>query len=264
MLDQCAPFVRIAARTLCSVPWRWHNRAGERDCANLWLIVGGRGTWRGEGRTYPCAAGDFFVQRLWHECTGYSEPDDPLDVLWANIGWRDRRGMVVDARRHEAALPPVHRRVGDLPFISACFSRLVAAFDANDGAAAARWLGCVLDVANAAEATTDDEVIADIVAAVRAAPEQPWRVAGLALRAGMPVDRFARRFHGATGESPRAFLVRARLDAAKAWLRMSDLPVGEIATRLGFCDIYHFSRRFRAHVGCAPTAYRSGGDSGGA
>ena len=260
MLESCTPYVRIAARTLCEVPWRWYNRAGERDCVNLWLIVGGRGTWSGEGRVYPCSAGDFFVQRLWHECVGTAEPDEPLDVLWANIGWRDRRGVAIDARRYEQELPALHRRVGDLAFITALFRHLIAAADGGDQTAAARWLGCVLDVAQVPAEEGDDAVIAPIIAEVRADPGKPWRVAGLALHAGMPVDRFARRFHIVTGMSPREFLVRSRLDAAKALLRMSDLPVGEIAVRLGFCDIYHFSRRFRGHVGCAPTAYRSGND----
>ncbi|MBA3709241.1 MAG: helix-turn-helix transcriptional regulator [Planctomycetes bacterium] len=253
------PFVQFAARSRCVAPWHWHNAEGVRDCANLWLIVGGRGAWRGEGRTFPCSSGDFFVQRLWKECEGTNVDRPPLDVLWANIGWRDHRGIALDLRARDAALPAVHRRVADLGFISSLFLRLIAASERGEPAHADRWLACVLDEA---ERTTDgDAAIARLVDAVRREPERPWRVSGLARSAGMAVDVFSRRFHAATGSSPRAFLVNARLEAAKAHLRMSDLSIGEIAARLGFCDIYHFSRRFRTHVGCAPTAYRAGAGS---
>ncbi|MBA2482710.1 MAG: helix-turn-helix transcriptional regulator, partial [Planctomycetes bacterium] len=143
-------------------------------------------------------------------------------------------------------------------FIAALFRRLIAASERGARPEADRWLACVFDAADVREDASGDAGIAPIVEAVRREPERPWRVAGLARTAGLPVDRFTRRFRAATGASPREFLVQARLDAAKALLRMSDLPIGEIATRLGFCDIYHFSRRFRDHVGCAPTRYRAG------
>nr|MBA2481562.1 hypothetical protein [Planctomycetota bacterium] len=109
MIAGASPTVLFAARSLCVAPWRWHNRALERDCANLWLIVGGRGTWTGEGRCHPCSPGDFFVQRLWNECVGANPDGPPLDVLWANIAWRDARGIPVDLRVHAADLPEVHR-----------------------------------------------------------------------------------------------------------------------------------------------------------
>lgn len=39
-------------------------------------------------------------------------------------------------------------------------------------------------------------------------------------------------------------------------LRQTDLPVREIARRLGYADPYYFSRAFRKTVGTSPTAYR--------
>jgi AraC-like DNA-binding protein len=262
MLAAANPTVLFAARSLCTAPWRWHNREGERACANLWLIVGGTGAWVGEGRAHPCSPGDFFVQRLWKECEGSNRDGPPLDVLWANIGWRDRRGIDVDLRAHDAELPAVHRRVADLAFVAALFRRMIAASEGGERGAADRWLACVLDAARVSEPGAHDSAITPIVEAVRRQPERPWRVSGLAASAGMDVDAFARRFRAATGASPRQFLVRARLDAAKALLRMSDESIGAIAARLGFCDIYHFSRRFRVHVGCSPTDYRGGAEGG--
>ena len=258
MLGDAQPTVLFAARTLCAAPFHWRNPEGSRNCANLWLIADGGGTWQGEGHTYPCTPGDFFVQRLWKPCEGRNLDGPPMDVLWANIGWRDRGGIHLDLRVHDHDLPPIHRRVADLGFIAAMFHRLIAASERGARAEADRWLACVLDEADRASDDHGDERIASIVEAIRREPERTWRVSDLARSAGLPVDAFARRFRAAIGVSPRTFLVRARLDAAKALLRMSDAAIGDIATRLGFCDIYHFSRRFRTHVGCAPSAYRRG------
>jgi len=258
MLSQAQPRVLFAARTLCPAPWHWHHAEGKQACANLWLIVDGHGMWHGEGRIYPCTAGDFFVQRLWKPCEGHNLDGPPMDVMWANIGWRDRRGIDLDLRVHDQDLPAIHRRVNDLGFSAALFSRLISASERGASAEADRWLACVLEEAGDGGDTARDGEIARIVDAVRREPERPWRVSGLARSAGLPVDAFARRFRAAIGVSPRTFLVRARLDAAKSLLRMSDASINDIAMRLGFCDIYHFSRRFRDHVGCAPSAYRRG------
>ncbi|HYE04217.1 MAG TPA: helix-turn-helix transcriptional regulator [Planctomycetota bacterium] len=260
MVDEGSPVVQFAARTLCVAPWRWENPDGFRTCANLWVVIDGRGAWTGDGQTYPCAAGDVFVQRLWRRCLGTGEAKRPLDVLWANIGWRDARGRMVDLRANERLLPRLHRRVDDIVFVAALAQRLVTAFERGEQAIADHWLACVLAECERSAAGIDPG-LAPAIAAVREQPERAWSVAGLAQGAGLAVDVFARRFRAATGASPRAFVMRARLDRAKILLRTSNLAIGAIAERLGFCDIYHFSRRFRSHVGCAPSAYRAGRDA---
>jgi len=50
-------------------------------------------------------------------------------------------------------------------------------------------------------------------------------------------------------------------DLARAWLQQADIPVEQIAMRLGFSDTFAFRRFFRRMNGCSPTAYRSHGHS---
>ncbi len=256
------PSVQFAANTPCAPTWSWSNPANHRNCLNLWLIVSGRGTWSTQGQRFALSAGDCFVQRLWQASEGTTEAEDPLVVLWANVGLRERDGTLLSPKDQPGtAYPPLHRRVRDLEVASLLASRMIEAFEAaGTGERADRWLACLWDEIGTG-ASTQTSAVQDLqrrLAVVRAHPERAWRVAGLARRFGEPVDRFSRRVRAATGCSPRALLVRARLDAAKAMLRMSSLGITEIARRLGFCDIYHFSRRFRSHVGCAPSAYRRG------
>lgn len=59
---------------------------------------------------------------------------------------------------------------------------------------------------------------------------------------------FRRSFTGLRGA--------ARLNRAARYLSMSDMPVSEIAARLGFSDQSHLTRAFRQHFKMAPSAYR--------
>lgn len=48
----------------------------------------------------------------------------------------------------------------------------------------------------------------------------------------------------------------ARLNRASRYLSMSDMPISEIAARLGFSDQSHLTRAFRQHFKLAPSAHR--------
>jgi AraC-like DNA-binding protein len=63
-------------------------------------------------------------------------------------------------------------------------------------------------------------------------------------------------FKQSTGESPLNYLIRRRLDMASELLKITDLPIGEIARRVGLDNAYYFSRIFRKRLGMTPSAYR--------
>lgn len=67
---------------------------------------------------------------------------------------------------------------------------------------------------------------------------------------------FVRAFARATGETPHAFLVTRRLEAAKAFLRTTEIPIDDVARRCGFRGGSHFATRFRRAFGFSPRAYR--------
>ncbi|MEU8824880.1 AraC family transcriptional regulator [Streptomyces sp. NPDC048636] len=61
----------------------------------------------------------------------------------------------------------------------------------------------------------------------------------------------------ATGHPPRTLITeRVMLEAARL-LRFTDLPVGEVAARVGIQDRLYFSRAFKGHYGESPLAYRA-------
>lgn len=74
----------------------------------------------------------------------------------------------------------------------------------------------------------------------------------LAQQAQMSLHYFARSFKQTVGLSPHQYLIRCRIERAKALLRQNELPVVEIAHRLGFTDQSHLSRHFKQQTGLTP------------
>jgi transcriptional regulator GlxA family with amidase domain len=67
---------------------------------------------------------------------------------------------------------------------------------------------------------------------------------------------FKRRFAGATGLSPIAYVQRLRIEDAKRRLERTDAPVDEVSWRVGYEDAAFFRRLFKRTTGLAPGAYR--------
>lgn len=81
-------------------------------------------------------------------------------------------------------------------------------------------------------------------------------VESVAARVAMTRRTFIRRFKAATGSTPRDYLQRARVEAAKRRLETTNDRVAEVAGRAGYQDIAAFRRLFQRHTGLTPSEYR--------
>lgn len=79
----------------------------------------------------------------------------------------------------------------------------------------------------------------------------------MAARALLSPRTFARRFHAETGTTPHQWLIHQRVAAARQLLEASDVPIDEVATRVGFGSAVVLRTHFRRVVGTSPTAYRT-------
>ncbi len=81
-------------------------------------------------------------------------------------------------------------------------------------------------------------------------------VATVAGEAGMSLDTFRRAFRATKGEPPARFQRRQRLVMGANLLRRRELTLKQIASILGFCDDFHFSKAFKAQHAVSPSGFR--------
>jgi AraC family transcriptional regulator len=67
---------------------------------------------------------------------------------------------------------------------------------------------------------------------------------------------FSRMFRHATGEPPHQYIMRCRMDRAKALLVETRLPIVDVAFEVGYKSQSHFTTCFGKLVGVTPAAFR--------
>lgn len=96
--------------------------------------------------------------------------------------------------------------------------------------------------------------VARAVAALRDDPARPASLADLSATAGLSRFHFLRSFAAATGLTPHAFQMQARLHLARR-LIMAGQPLSAAAAEAGFADQSHLTRLFARSYGMTPGGY---------
>jgi len=91
---------------------------------------------------------------------------------------------------------------------------------------------------------------------VHAKMEDDLSLDEMAQSVGLSTAHFARMFRKSTGETPHQFVLRLRVERAKAMLRASDARVFDVALACGFKTPQHFAQVFRDACRVSPTEYR--------
>ncbi|UCM86737.1 GlxA family transcriptional regulator [Streptomyces marincola] len=85
---------------------------------------------------------------------------------------------------------------------------------------------------------------------------RPLRLADIARAASLSERQLHRRFRAGTGTTPLRWLLRLRVERARALLETTELPVEQIAGLCGFGSAVSLRAHFRERQGCGPAAYR--------
>ena len=102
----------------------------------------------------------------------------------------------------------------------------------------------------------EGSVLSEVIAYIESNMSGSVRNERLAAIAHMHPTHFIRFFKGETGQTPREYINRRKMEIAKTMLESTELQIGEISERLGFFDSMHFSKTFKKRYSISPTAYR--------
>jgi AraC family transcriptional regulator len=91
---------------------------------------------------------------------------------------------------------------------------------------------------------------------VHAKMEDDLSLDEMAQSVGLSTAHFARMFRKSTGQTPHQFVLRQRVERAKAMLRTPGARVLDVAVACGFKTQQHFAQVFCDVCGVSPTRYR--------
>lgn len=87
--------------------------------------------------------------------------------------------------------------------------------------------------------------------------DQPLRLEELADMASLSPYYFTRRFREETGYTPYEYILKARINLAKFYLKGTQNSVKNIAMSCGFQSVHSFCTTFKKNTGMTPSEYRS-------
>lgn len=132
---------------------------------------------------------------------------------------------------------------------------LLKPFDRTQLEGCLRKLGLLSDTA-APPAETNDPFCAQFAIWIANHYMQDVSLDHAAEAMGMSTFYFSRMFRASYNQTFLEYLTVYRINRAVALLEQTDIPVREIAPRVGYADANYFTKVFKRHTGVTPTAYR--------
>lgn len=86
--------------------------------------------------------------------------------------------------------------------------------------------------------------------------DQPLSLEQMARQSSLSPYYFSRLFKEETGYTPHQYLVMVRINAAKYYLKSTNLSIKQITQRCGFSSQSNFCAVFRRFTGETPGVYR--------
>lgn len=83
-----------------------------------------------------------------------------------------------------------------------------------------------------------------------------WNIESMANMANLSSSRFSFLYRSFFGISPKDDLLSERFNMARHLLKSSDLSITQVAQKVGYDNIYHFSKQFKKITHLSPVAYR--------
>lgn len=101
-----------------------------------------------------------------------------------------------------------------------------------------------------------DRQIAKALQQLHNNPEVAWTLEKMAREIGMSRAAFAKRFREMVGQPMFEYLTHLRMQRAKELLLETQLPLYEVASRVGYESDLAFTKTFKKHIGTTPTRFR--------
>ena len=220
----------------------WHMARHAHTFHELIIVLRGQISVEIRGATRVARAGEL----LWYP-TGvahreWTSPRAPAETLFISWRWRELPGA------WPLQQPDTHGRISEM-------ARWLFA-DRETRSAGNPLLHAILAEYDRLATHTADPLVTGIRTHIRQNIAARVSLTDLAKRVGLSKFHLVRRYWKLTGRTPMADVRLLRLQMARDLLLTTNLPLKEIAPRVGLGDAYRLCRLFRQHFQTTPGALR--------
>lgn len=226
-------------------------------------------TYRAAGREYKLVGGDVFVTAPGEPHDTGGHPEDRGVLYWLNLRIPKPGRSLLMLPAVESALLTARlcglpeRQFAGRPVLKQIFNAVFGLYDQPANAfrrlaLANQLVRCFLEVIDCAfrhEVMHCSPLIAKIVDRVKSYPELDYSLADLAQEAGLSLSRFKTKFKAQMGIAPREFILRCKVEAAKALLANGRRNVTDTAMHLGFSSSQYFATVFKRFTQQTPVEF---------
>ncbi|HNX26752.1 MAG TPA: AraC family transcriptional regulator [Phycisphaerae bacterium] len=245
--------------TYCDSKWHWDVSPGGFRDFDLWYVCRGKGFMNLDGNDKKVSDGDCLFLRPDMSIHGTHDPQWPLVVVSVHFDFIGKNGQTIMPASQN--LPAKIQNMQESHFFEVLLRRTYDFFSNNRKDAATKYFSVAVHEFFYQETKfqfppEQERAIDDICRQIIRDPGKRSSVSDLAQTTGYSVDHFSRLFRTIKGTSPKEFIVRARIQAAKGFLKNSNHSIAHIAEILGYNDQFFFSKQFHSWTGQSPRQFR--------
>jgi AraC-like DNA-binding protein len=240
----------------------WHENAGREpaDIVVFQLTVGGELTYRDAAGMHAVPSGSALLFG-YSEDTGYGLGPNATQTYRSRYVCLRGAGLA----EHWAMIRRQYGSILDLAgnrLIPETLARLVDMARphraASPSAQASLVYSFVMQIFDHARASHSRDLspVERAVVTLRDAPLTAWSLKEVSATYGVSREHLSRVFHDVTGQTPAAYVRRARLRRARWLIENTSLPIMEIARQAGYPSTHTLARQVKEATGHSPQGLR--------
>jgi AraC family transcriptional regulator, arabinose operon regulatory protein len=257
--------IRISKFTsvLCEPGWSWNNHI--LSDFDLWFVWSGRGWASFNNQRFDLTPGSIICFRPGNAYSAGHDDSNRMGICVFHFDPIDASGRKLTLPPNQ--LPPHFARLPETDLHQRLLKHAASLYQSSDPPAItqatlhARGVLCAMAGASTQPILSGREkahhdAIWSAVRHIRENPADLFSIDALAARQGYSSDHFSRLFKQIVGQSPKEFCIHTRLQRAQTLLRESAMSIQEVASALGYSDMFFFSKQFKTHTGLSPSRWR--------
>lgn len=240
-----------AGKARCEPEWYWKPAHPLPDY-DVWYVLDGKGAITVNQQCHTVEKGHCILLEPGDEVSASHDPKQRLTVIFIHFNLPEQR----------LKTPFKSAKLFQTQWIEQCLQRIVEIHNKNmfgveaefESLLKASWIEIFRQLQHGMiDRTGKDLAIIDQVSDyLRLHLDQKLDMTALSEQFQLSPRYMSALFKKHTGDSLKQTFTRLRMERARFLLSETTMNITQIASALGFGDIYHFSKMFKAHHGISP------------